>query len=108
MLVAGNDREGGEEVVFHPSVERRYQLDVIDRKTLGSANARDHVGLQSLEIRHEGFRWYLNGRDECRDGSGSPPARGGRDLPDQPADRIATVPRFCLMPAITGFLQSGA
>ena len=106
MLVAGDDREGGEEVVFHTSVERRHQLDVIDRKTVGSANARDHVGLQSLEVRQEVLRWLLNGRHECRHGSCSQSARGRGDLPDQPANRIAPVPRRRSAPAITGFRQS--
>jgi hypothetical protein len=107
VLVAGDDREGGKEVVFHTSVEGRHQLHAIDRKTLGRANARDHLGLESQEIRNQSVEWFLNGRHECRDGSCSQSARGRRDLPDQPANKIATVPRRRSTPAFTGFRQAG-
>lgn len=93
LLVTRDERERSKEIALHPVVERRSHCHLIDGKAVCRANARNDLGLQLREFVHDPV-WRLvacwHERSNC---ARSQPARGGNQLPDQPADEVAPVSR---------------
>src|SRR6187455_1084143 len=64
MLVDGEDRQAGVDVVADALVERRRDADTIDRQPVGLPNARHMVGLQPRECRKDLRRRSIGVRNE--------------------------------------------
>jgi hypothetical protein len=92
VLMSRQDRKAGKRVVTDARIERRANPEPAQVHTICCPNTRDLNLLQAVELRQELDQRELAARNEWRRGLYPMANRRSRHPPQQPTNRISTVP----------------